>query len=104
MRLNPHPSGFYHFVLGHCYYVLEEYEQALAAFKQGVALRDVFYPNHYHLCLVYTLFGHEAEARAERDTLLRLTGGRKPILRNIYLDEGVSRVTEELARRAGLIE
>ena len=104
MRLNPHPSGFYYFVLGQCYYVLKEYEQALAAFKQGVALRDVFYPNHYHLCLIYTLFGREAEARAERDTLLRLTGGRKPILRNIYLDEGVSRVTEELARRAGLIE
>ena len=104
MRLNPHPSGFYYFVLGQCYYVLKEYEQALAAFKQGVALRDVFYPNHYHLCLIYTLFGREEEARAERDTLLRLTGGRKPILRNIYLDEGVSRVTEELARRAGLIE
>ena len=104
MRLNPHPSGFYYFVLGQCYYVLKEYEQALAAFRQGVALRDVFYPNYYHLCLIYTLFGREAEARAERDTLLRLTGGRKPILRNIYLDADVSRVTEELARRAGLTE
>ena len=104
MRLNPHPSGFYHFALGQCYYVLEEYEQALAAFKQGVALRDVFYPNHYHLCLIYTLFGREAEAQAERDILLKLTDGRKPILRNIYLDEHVSNFTDELARRAGLIE
>ncbi len=104
MRLNPHPSGFYHFALGQCYYVLEDYEQALAAFKQGVALRDVFYPNHYHLCLIYTLFGREAEARAERDILLKLTGGRKPILRSIYLDPHVCAVTDELARRAGLIE
>lgn len=104
MRLNPHPSTLYHFVLGQCYYVLEEYEQALAAFKQGVALRNVFYPNHYHLCLIYTLLGREAEARAERDTLLALTGGRKPILRSIYLDGDVSRLTNELARRAGLFE
>jgi TolB-like protein len=104
MRLNPHPSGFYYFALGQCYYVLEEYEQALAAFKQGVALRDVFYPNHYHLCLIYTLFGREPQARAERDILLKLTGGRKPILRSIYLDEHVSNFTDELARRAGLIE
>ena len=104
MRLNPHPSGFYHFALGQCYYVLEEYEQALAAFKQGVALADVFYPNHYHLCLIYTLFGREPQARAERDILLKLTGGRRPILRNIYLDEHVSNFTDELARRAGLIE
>lgn len=104
MRLNPHPSGFYHFALGQCHYVLEDYEQALEAFKQGVALRDVFYPNHYHLCLIYTLFGREAEARVERDILLKLTSGRKPILRNIYLDEHVSKVTDELARRAGLIE
>jgi adenylate cyclase len=104
MRLNPHPSGLYYMVLGQCHYGLEEYEQALAAFKQGVALRDVFYPNHYYLCLIYTLLGREAEARAERDTLLRLTGGRKPILRNIYLDEDASRLNGELARRAGLIE
>lgn len=104
MRLNPHPSAFYYFVRGQCYYVLEEYEQALAAFKQGVALRDVFYPNHYHLCLIYTLFGREAEARAERDTLLRLSGGRKPVLRNIYLNEDVSRRTDDLARRADLID
>lgn len=104
MRLNPHPTTLYHFVLGQCYYVLEEYEQALAAFKQGVALRNVFYPNHYHLCLIYTLLGREAEARAERDTLLTLTGGRKPILRSIYLDGDVSRLTNELAHRAGLFE
>jgi adenylate cyclase len=103
MRLNPHPSGFYYFALGQCYYVLEEYEQALAAFKQGAALTDVFYPNHYHLCLIYVLFGREAEARAERDILLKLTGGRKPILRSIYLGEHVSKVTDELARRAGLL-
>jgi adenylate cyclase len=104
MRLNPHPSYFYHFVLGQCYYVLEDYEKALTALKQGVALRDVFYPNHHHLCLIYTLLGREAEARAERDTLLMLTGGRKPVLRSLYLDEGVSRVVDELSRRAGILE
>jgi adenylate cyclase len=101
MRLNPHPSALYYFALGQCYYVLEDYERAIAAFKHGVTLRSVFYPNHYYLCIIYTLLGRDEEARAEREMLLTLTAGRTPILRSIYLDEGVN---QELERRAGLIE
>jgi TolB-like protein len=106
MRLNPHPSALYQLALGQCYYVLEEYEKAIAAFKHGVALRNVFYPNHWYLCVIYTLLGREKEARAEREMLLALTGGRKPIVREImvYLDDDLSRVAQELQRRAGLIE
>lgn len=106
MRLNPHPSALYQYALGHCYYVLEEYEKAITAFQQGVALRNVFYPNHWELCLTYTLLGREEQAKAERDMLMALSGGRKPILRSMaaYLDEDLSRVAEELIRRAGLLE
>jgi tetratricopeptide (TPR) repeat protein len=106
MRLNPHPSALYQFALGQCYYVLEDYEKAIAACKHGVALRNVFYPNHWYLCAIFTLLGREEEARAEREILLALTGGRKPILRDImvYLDEDLATLAEELKRRAGLLE
>lgn len=106
MRLNPHPSALYQYALGQCYYMLEEYDKAIMAFKRGVDLRNVFYPNHWCLCLIYTLLGREAEAEEERDRLLSLTGGRRPIMRNImlYLDERLASVARELERRAGLLE
>ncbi|MET0166987.1 MAG: adenylate cyclase [Vicinamibacterales bacterium] len=102
MRLNPHPSTVYQLALGQCHYVLEDYTTAIAAFEHGVELRDVFYSNHYYLCLVYTLLGREEEAKAEREKLLALTGGRRPVLRVMWLDDDLRRRFEEHARRLGL--
>jgi TolB-like protein len=102
MRLNPHPSTVYQLALGQCHYVLEDYTTAIAAFEHGVELRDVYYSNHYYLCLVYTLLGREAEAKAEREKLLALTGGRRPVLRVMWLDDDLRRRFEEHARRLGL--
>ena len=65
-------------------------------------LCDVFYPNHYYLCHVYALLGREEDAKAERDKLLGLTGGRRPILRLMWLDEDLRRRSQELDRRVGL--
>lgn len=106
MRLNPHPSALYQFALGQCYYMLEEYDKAIMAFKRGVDLRNVFYPNRWYLCLVYTLLGREADAAEERDRLLALTAGRKPVMRDIivHLDESLAGVARELKRRAGLLD
>jgi adenylate cyclase len=102
MRLNPHPSAFYQFARGYCYYVLENYDDAIAALKRGTELRGVFYPTHYYLCLIYTLLGHDEEARAERETLLALTGGRRPIAQEIELDQDQHLRTHALAQLAGL--
>jgi adenylate cyclase len=101
LRLNPHPSSLYHFTLGQCYYVLKDYEKAIEAFRQGVAVWNAFYPNHFYLCLTYTLLGREEEARSARESLLALTEGRRPALRRIQLHSGVD---QELERRAGLID
>lgn len=102
MRLNPHPSTFYQLALGQCLYVLEDYKGAIAAFERGVELRDVFYPNHYYLCHVYALLGREHDARAERDKLLALTGGRRPVQRVIMFDENMRQRSEALNQLLGL--
>jgi tetratricopeptide (TPR) repeat protein len=87
MRLTPHPSAFYQTALGLCYFVLEEYELAIAACKRGVEVTDGSIPNHYWLCLIYTLLGREQEARVEREKLMELSGGRKPVIQHIWLNE-----------------
>ncbi|MGQ0657768.1 MAG: tetratricopeptide repeat protein, partial [Chromatiales bacterium] len=102
MRLNPHPSAFYQFALGFCYFVLEEYDKAIAAFKRGTGLTDVFIPNHFWLCVVYTLLEREEEARIEREKVLALSGGRKPAVQGIWLDEDLRLREQGLIQLAGL--
>jgi adenylate cyclase len=102
MRLTPHPSAFYQTALGLCYFVLEEYELAIAACKRGVEVTDGSIPNHYWLCLIYTLLGREQEARVEREKLMELSGGRKPVIQHIWLNEDLGFRMHGLARLAGL--
>ena len=102
MRLTPHPSAFYQTALGLCYFVLDEYELAIAAYKRGIEVTDVSIPNHYWLCLIYTLLGRDEEARLERERLTELTGGRKPALRYIWLNDDLGFRMNGLARLAGL--
>jgi len=102
MRLTPHPSAFYQTALGLCYFVLEEYELAIAAYKRGIEVTDVSIPNHYWLCLIYVLIGRDEEARIERERLVELTGGRKPALQHIWLNDDLGFRMQGLARLAGL--
>ena len=102
IRLNPHPSAFYQLSLGLCYFVLEEYDKAIAAFKRGTGLTDVFIPNHFWLCLTYTLLGREEDAGVERDKVLTLSGGRKPVVQEIGLDEDLDLRIRGLTQLAGL--
>jgi len=102
MRLTPHPSAFYQTALGLCYFVLEEYELAIAAYKRGIEVTDISIPNHYWLCLIYTQLGRDEEARVERERLMELTGGRKPVLQHIWLNEDLGFRMHGLARLAGL--
>jgi adenylate cyclase len=102
MRLNPHPSAFYQFALGQCYFVLEDYEKAIEACRRGVELRRVFIPNQFYLCLFYTLLGREDEAKLAREELLALTGGRLAAVRLLWLDEDLRLRGGALAKLAGL--
>jgi len=103
MRLNPHPTAVYYCALGICYFVLGDYEKSVEAFRQGIAVSEVFISSHYFLCLVYTHLGHEEEARLEREKTLALTGGRRPARNNsIWIDEDLSLMMDNLARCSGL--
>lgn len=79
-RLNPKSSPFYEFALGQAYYVLEDYEKAIDAFKYGAELSNTFPPNHIYLCTTYALLGKEKEMRASRDAYFAILGGDKTIL------------------------
>lgn len=102
IRLNPHPSAVSQLVLGLCYFVLEEYDKAIAAFKRGIGISDAFIPNHYWLCMAYTQVNLEEEARIAREKVLKLTGGRTPALQNFWLDEDLRLRTQGLQQLAGL--
>jgi adenylate cyclase len=102
IRLNPRPSAFYQFTLGLCHYVLEEYDRAIAALKRSAELAEAFIPAHLLLCGIYTLLERDEEARGERETLLALSGGRKPAVRSIWLDEELELRYQGLLQLAGL--
>jgi adenylate cyclase len=101
-RLNPYPSAVYYNALCMCYIVLEEYDLAITAGKRGIEVTNAFIPNHYWLCLIYTLLGRDAEARVEREQLMEITGGRRPALQFIWLDADLGFPMHDLARLAGL--
>ncbi len=102
MRLNPHPGAVYHLAMCLSYIALEEYDLAIAACKRGIEVTDVFIPNHYMLCLIYTLLGRDEEARVEREKLMELTGGHKPPIQFIWLENDLRLRMHGLARLAGL--
>ncbi len=102
MRLNPHPSAFYQTALGLCYFVLEEYDKAIAAFKRGTELTDAFIPNHFWLYLTYTLLVREEGAHLEREKVLTLSAGRRPVIQDIWLDEDLRLRVRGLTQLAGL--
>jgi adenylate cyclase len=102
MRLNPYPSAVYYNALFMCYIVLEEYDLAIAAGKRGIEVTNAFVPNHYWLCLIYAWLGRDEEARVEREKLMDLTRGRRPVLQFIWLDTNFGFPVHDLARLAGL--
>jgi adenylate cyclase len=102
MRLNPHTSAFFQYALGQSFYVLEDYERAIAAAVRGVELLPAFIPNRYLLCIMYALLDKRPETHAERDAILAITRGRVPVVRPIWLDDELAARNRALLRLAGL--
>ena len=102
-RLNPKSSPFYEFALGQAYFVLEDYDRAIAAFKRGAALSGTFPPNHVYLCTTYALLGREDEMRASREAFFSILGGDKSrIPEPSWTDEGLAAAYEHLLQIAGI--
>lgn len=104
MRLNPHPTAFYLFALGHCYFALEQYEQAIPVFKAGIEMSPGFVPNREFFVVTHGLLGRIDEVTAERDSLLKLyKSGVSPIRwKSFWLDKRLDERAERGRRAAGL--
>jgi Tfp pilus assembly protein PilF len=57
--LNPKPPSIYYDQLGSAYFLAKEYENAIEAFKKGIAIEpnDIF--SHIGLAAVYAILGRE---------------------------------------------
>jgi adenylate cyclase len=105
IRLDPHYAGRYAFDLGHAYYLLRRYEEAIVAFKKTLTWNPNFLPAHGLLAAVYSELGREEEARAEIAETLRLNPnnsleGRRQ--RMSYKDQAVLERILAALRKAGL--
>jgi adenylate cyclase len=72
IRLDPMAPWFYWYWLGMGHWVLGQYEEAIAAYKEAVLRSPTALHPHVVLTASYSLLGHEEEARAEAAKVLRL--------------------------------
>ncbi len=102
MRLSPHPSTFFQWALGQCYFVMEDYDKAIAALERGRDLTFDFLCNQVFLCLIYTSLGRTEKAELAKGEVLQLTEGCTPVLREMYIEPALLRRYRGLIERAGL--
>jgi adenylate cyclase len=72
MRLNPHHPHWYHFVHGLAFFEVQRLEDAVMAFRRGVARAPQFMPNHFYLAVAYGEQGRDLEASAEATEVIHL--------------------------------
>ncbi|MCH9012227.1 MAG: adenylate/guanylate cyclase domain-containing protein [Proteobacteria bacterium] len=73
MRLDPHYPFTYLFYLGHAYYAMEKYEEAIAALKKGFTRNPDLMVSHLVLAVIHSELGRKEEARAEVAETLRIS-------------------------------
>ena len=73
MRLSPYYPPLYVFVLGHSYYLMGRYEEAIAAYKKALTRNSNYSPAHQFLAAIYSELGREKEARAEAVEVLKIS-------------------------------
>ncbi|MCH8139211.1 MAG: adenylate/guanylate cyclase domain-containing protein [Proteobacteria bacterium] len=107
MRLDPHYRHSYLYFLGHAYYAMEKYEEAIAALKKGVTRNPDLMVSHLLLAVIYSELGRKEEAQAEVAETLRISprasmeGQRE---RMPFKDQAVLERFIDGLRKAGLPE
>ncbi len=73
MRLNPRYPPLYEWTLGHAYFLVGEYEQAIDALRRVVDRNPAFHPAYIYLALCLGQLGRVDEAQAEAAEFARVT-------------------------------
>ena len=73
MRLNPRYPFVYLWILGHAYYLTEQYEEAISVLKRLLIYNPDFLPAHVYLAGMYGELGQEAEAQAMMAEVRRIS-------------------------------
>jgi tetratricopeptide (TPR) repeat protein len=107
MRIDPHYPPTYLWYLGHAYYTMGKYEEALAAFKKSLAGNPDSMACNLFLTVILSEVGQEKEARAQMAEVLRIgprasmEGQRE---RTPIKDQAVAERYFNALRKAGLPE
>ena len=72
MRLNPWHPFLYTWVLGHAYFLMEQYEEAISLFEKVVESNPHYHDGHLALAAAYGLAGRIDDAEWEAEELLSL--------------------------------
>jgi tetratricopeptide (TPR) repeat protein len=105
IRLNPIPPVWYFHSIGHAYFLIGRYEEAISALKRVINRNPNFFPSHIYLAASYIEIGQEDKARAEAAEVLRMNpkfsleaaGQRLP-----YKDQAVLERLGDSLQKAGL--
>ena len=105
MRLDPHFPPNYLIYLGHAYYVMGRYEEAIAALRRSLTHNLDFLHPHRTLAVIFSELGRKEEAQAEVAEVLRinhratLESQRERI---VFYDQAVTEQYLEGLREAGV--
>ena len=105
-RLDPHYPAAYLFNLGRAYYLLEQNDEAIAAFRRALTRNPDHLSAHAYLAGLYIEKGQEVEAKAEMAEVLQLSPGMRldNLGRAPYKDPAVTERILIAFRKAGLKE
>ncbi len=107
MRLDPHFPPNYLIYLGHGYYAMGKYEEAIAAMKRALTGNSDFLHPHRTLAAIFGELGRKEEAQAEVAEVLRINPRatlESQIERIAFNDQAVSEQYIKGLRKAGLPE
>lgn len=76
-RLTPTSSPFHEMAEGDCYYVLNDYPKAIAAYERGCVMNPNFIPCQFFAILAYELLGMEDKVRKKFEILYKMKGNAK---------------------------
>jgi TolB-like protein/cytochrome c-type biogenesis protein CcmH/NrfG len=107
MRLDPHFPPNYLIYLGHAYFAMGKYKEAILAMKRSLTGNPDFLHPHRTLAVIFSELGRTEEAQAEVAEILRINPRaslKSQRERMAFNDQAVSEQYLESLRKAGLPE